>query len=142
MGLSQEYVKEAYFIAGEAALALGDLAKVEELVAMVEKLPPGNSSQFLQGHSLRLRARLAALRGDADEAERLFKRAAARFRELGVPFYLGVTALEQGEWLVGQRPRRRRRRRSSRRRSSSSSISRPRRGRNGPPRLSASPPPP
>ena len=103
MGVSQEYVKEAYFIAGEAALALGDVAKIEELVAMIEVLPPGSSSQFLQGHCLRLRARLAVLRGDADEAERLFKRAAARFRELGVPFYLAVTALEQGEWLVEQK---------------------------------------
>jgi hypothetical protein len=95
-------VKEAYFIAGEAAFALGDLAKVDQLVALIEELPPGQSSQFAQGHSLRLRARLAALRGDAAEAERLFKRGAARFRELGVPFYRGVTALEQGEWLMGQ----------------------------------------
>ena len=109
MGVAQEYMKEAYFIAGEAAFALGDLAKVEELVAMVEELPPGRSSQFLQAHCLRLRARLAALRGDGEEAERLFKRAAARFRELGVPFYLGVTALQQGEWLVGQNACRRRR---------------------------------
>jgi class 3 adenylate cyclase/tetratricopeptide (TPR) repeat protein len=100
MGVAQEYVKEAYFIAGEAALTLGDVAKVEELIAMIEALPPGRTSQFLQGHCLRLRARLAALRGDLDEVERLFKRAAARFRELGVPFYLGVTVLEHGEWLA------------------------------------------
>ncbi len=101
MGVGQEYVKEAYFIAGEAALTLGDAAKVEELIAMIEVLPPGRSSQFLQAHCLRLRARLAAASdGDGDEVERLFKRAAARLRELGVPFYLGVTALELGEWLA------------------------------------------
>ncbi|MGZ4463413.1 MAG: hypothetical protein ACXVZP_11305, partial [Gaiellaceae bacterium] len=79
MGVSQEYVKEAYYIAGEAAFVLGDIGKVEDLVALVEELPPGRSSQFAQGHSMRLRARLAALRGDGAEAERLFKRAAARF---------------------------------------------------------------
>ena len=93
-------MKEAYFIAGEAALTLGDVAKVEELIAMIEVLPPGPNLAVPAGALPRLRARLAALRGDLDEVERLFKRAAARFRELGVPFYLGVTALEHGEWLA------------------------------------------
>jgi len=31
-----------------------------------------------------------------------FKRAAGSFRELGMPFWLAVTLLQHGEWLVAQ----------------------------------------
>lgn len=37
-----------------------------------------------------------------EEADRLFRRGAGLFRELGFPFYLAVTLLQQGEWLVAQ----------------------------------------
>jgi class 3 adenylate cyclase/tetratricopeptide (TPR) repeat protein len=102
MGITAEYVKQSFVTAVEAALELGDLGKAEELLAVVEALPPGSSSQFLQAQSARFRARLAARRGDADEAERRFKRATGLFRELALRFYLGATQLEFGEWLVGQ----------------------------------------
>ena len=65
-------------------------------------LPPGRSSQVFQAQASRFRARLAAERGEADEAERLFKRAAGLFREIAAPFYLAVTQLEHAEWLVAQ----------------------------------------
>jgi hypothetical protein len=52
---------------------------------------------------MRFRARLAALEGDEEEAERLFKRAAGLFRELAIPFYLAVTQLEHAEWLTAER---------------------------------------
>jgi hypothetical protein len=35
-------------------------------------------------------------------APRLGRAAAGMFRELGMPFPLGATLLERGEWLVGQ----------------------------------------
>jgi len=84
------------------ALALGDLDKAKELLAVVEAIPAGSSPQFLQAQSSRFRARVAARQGDADEAERRFKRAAGLFRELALLFYLGVTQLEHGEWLAQQ----------------------------------------
>ncbi len=102
IGISSEATKEALVVAVEAALELDDPEKAAELIAIVDALPPGRSPQFLQAHSSRFRARLAARRGDLEEAERLFKRATGLFRELSSPFYLGVTLLEQAEWLVDQ----------------------------------------
>ena len=102
MGITQEYAKQAFVTAVEAAIALPDLAKAEELVAVVEALPPGSSSQFLQAQSTRFRARLAAQRGDGTDVERRFKGASGLFRELALPFYLAVTQLEHGEWLATQ----------------------------------------
>ncbi len=102
MGITQEYSKQSFVTAVEAALALGDLAKAEELLAVVKALPPGSSPQFLQAQSSRFQAQLAAGRGDAEEAERRFKRATGLFRELALIFYLGITQLEHGEWLATQ----------------------------------------
>jgi class 3 adenylate cyclase/tetratricopeptide (TPR) repeat protein len=98
MGFTQEYVKEAFVTALEAALELGDAGQAEELLALVDALPAGNMPQFLRAQRLRFRARLAALEGDAD-ADRLFKQAEGLFRELAMPFYLAVTELEHAEWL-------------------------------------------
>jgi tetratricopeptide (TPR) repeat protein len=102
MGISSEFVKEAFAIAVQAALELGDLDKAEELIASIDALPPGRHPQFLRAQSDRFKARLAVQRDDAEEAERLFKGATGLFRELAVPFYLAVTELESSEWLVAQ----------------------------------------
>jgi tetratricopeptide (TPR) repeat protein len=102
LGIAEEAVKESFVVAVEAALALDDVSRAQELLALVDTLPPGGSPQFLQAHSARFHARLAARAGDVEEADRLFRRATGAFRELGFPFYLAVTLLEQGEWLVAQ----------------------------------------
>jgi tetratricopeptide (TPR) repeat protein len=102
MGVSSEFVKEAFVIAVQAALDLGDTDKAASLIADVDSLPPGRYPQLLRAQSARFRARLAARRDDAEEAERLCKSAAGLFRELAVPFYLAVTELEWSEWLVSQ----------------------------------------
>jgi hypothetical protein len=83
--------------AAEAAIALGDHAQVEELLTGVESLPPGQRPRYLDAHASRLRARLS--HGDADAQ---FRAAAARFRELGTPFWLAVTLVEWGERLVAE----------------------------------------
>jgi tetratricopeptide (TPR) repeat protein len=100
MGYSQEYTKQAFVTGTGAALQLGDLAKAEELLSIVEGRPPGKTTQFLQAQCDRFRGQIAARESRADEAERRFKRAAGLFRELAMVFYLGVTELELGEWLV------------------------------------------
>jgi len=69
---------------------------------VVEVLPRGSSSQFLQAQTSGFRALLCARRGETEEAERRFKRATGLFRELALVFYLGVALLEYGESLVGQ----------------------------------------
>jgi len=102
VGVSSEAIKEAFGVAMEAALTLDDRDKSLELLAVVDGIPPGRSPQFLQAQVARFRATLAGRNGDAKEAERLFKQAAGRFRELSVPFYLAVTELEHGEWLTNR----------------------------------------
>jgi class 3 adenylate cyclase/tetratricopeptide (TPR) repeat protein len=98
VGIQCEAVKEAAVLVGEAALALGDEAKVDELLELIDTLLPGSAPRFLQAHAARFRAR----RATGDEADPLFKQAVRSFRELAFPFYLGVSLLEYGEWLVAQ----------------------------------------
>jgi class 3 adenylate cyclase len=101
-GITFEAVKEAFVVGVDAALALDDVEKAEELLGLVDALPPGNKPRFLGAHSLRFRARIAALSNDPKGADRNFADAAALFRELGLTFYLAVTRLEQSEWLCTQ----------------------------------------
>jgi tetratricopeptide (TPR) repeat protein len=90
-------IKQGLVDAIEAALALGDAKRAEELVASIEAVPPGLRSPYLGGQALRFRARLSP---SDDAALESFDAAAKRFRELGTPFWLAVTQLEHGERLV------------------------------------------
>ena len=99
LGIVHESVKEAFVAAGEAALALGDREKLRELVAIVEGLGAGEATHFLQAHSRRFRAHVAA---DAAEADRLFRGSVGLFQELTTPFFLAVTKAEYALWLSGQ----------------------------------------
>ena len=74
--------------------------RVEELLAMVDALPPGNSPLFLRAQSVRFAARLAARREGPEEVAPLFARATDQFRALGYPFPLATCLLEHGEWLL------------------------------------------
>ncbi len=78
----------------EAALALGDTQRAEELVASIEAVAPGLRSPYLGAQALRFRARLAGSDDSAIEG----------FRELKIPFWLAVTQLEHGE-LTGDSSR-------------------------------------
>ena len=102
MGLTQEYSKQAFVTAVEAALELGDVEQAEEMLTFVEALPAGRSSLFYQAQTSRFRAQLASRAADVDEADRRFKRATGLFRELALVFYLAVAQLEHGEWLSQQ----------------------------------------
>ena len=95
LGVSHQAVEQGLVEALEAAVALGDRDSARELVATIEAIPPGRRPPYLEAHAHRFRARL-----DGDPAE--FGTAAARFREIDIPFWLAVTQLEHGEWLVSQ----------------------------------------
>jgi class 3 adenylate cyclase/tetratricopeptide (TPR) repeat protein len=96
LGIAQQGAKFGFLHALEAARALGDNAKVNELVAVVEELPVGLRPPFLDAIAYRFRAHLA---GGDPGADRLFATAAAQLRELEFPFHLAVVQLEHGEWL-------------------------------------------
>jgi tetratricopeptide (TPR) repeat protein len=89
-----------YMIALEAAFALGDDAKVDELLAIVEHLPPGGVNPFLRATGARFTARRAARDGDGDTAAAGFSAAARIFREIEYSFDLAVVLLEHAEWLA------------------------------------------
>ncbi len=91
--------KQRVVAAIEAALALGNTARAEELVDSIEVVPVGLRSRYLDAQSRRFRARLA---GADEAADELFRDAATRLRALGIVFWLGVTLLEHGEWFVAR----------------------------------------
>jgi len=101
-GVTHEVIKMSFVTAVEAATELGDRARAEELLAVVEALPPGRCPQFLSAHSSRFHGKLAAQEGGSERVDDLFKGATGLFRELATPFYLAVTQLEHGEWLATQ----------------------------------------
>ena len=84
-------MKLAFVEALEAAFALGEAEKFEELLSSIESIPPGSRAPYLDAQARRFRARLDG----GDHAG--FKAAAERFRDIGMPFWLAVTLLEQGE---------------------------------------------
>ena len=90
LGVTLLGVKLSFVEALEAAYALGDSSKVEELVETIEQLRPGERSPLLEAHAHRFRSKL-----DGDESG--YRAAAALFREVETPFWLGVTLLEHGE---------------------------------------------
>ena len=97
LGLAFEAVREAWVVAVDAALRLGRVDRAEELLTLVDSVPP-HSLRFLHAQAERFRARMAADRGDVGGARSGFERSTGVFRELGYPFALAVVLLEHAEW--------------------------------------------
>jgi hypothetical protein len=102
LGVRAQNVKEALVESVEAAFALGDLDKVEELLGLIEGLRPGELTPYVQAQGARFGARLAAARNETERVEPGFAAAAIQFSDLSMPFARAVTLLEHGEWLVSQ----------------------------------------
>lgn len=99
MGMSAQQVKHGVRYALEAALALGDRDKVEELLALVDAVPIGLRPPFLDATAHRFRGRLSI---DLDAAERHFAAAAGALLELELPFHRAVVQLEHAERLIAE----------------------------------------
>ncbi len=102
LAITDTSIKTALVEATEAALALPDLDKAEELLAIAESLEPGELTPFLQANTNRLRARFDAARGNHEQVHERFRSVANLFREFGLVFHVAVTQLEHAEWLIGQ----------------------------------------
>jgi predicted ATPase/class 3 adenylate cyclase len=85
----------------ESALALGQLDRVEDLLAKIDEIPTGRRPPSLVAQAARYRARLAAARNEHEGVEQGFKTAEAVFREHGLTFFLAAAELEHAEWLTG-----------------------------------------
>jgi len=83
-------VKHGVIDALEAALALGETAKAEDIYRFVDGIPLSTRSHYMDAQVERLRARTA---GDAAGLEA----AARHFREIETPFWVAVTLLELAE---------------------------------------------
>jgi class 3 adenylate cyclase/tetratricopeptide (TPR) repeat protein len=99
LGIRFLIVKLGLVEALESAFALGDTGKLNETLAIIDALRPGERPPLLSAHAARFRAHTAAT---PTEAEAGFSEAAALFRDLGMVFWLAVTQLEHAEWLVEQ----------------------------------------
>jgi tetratricopeptide (TPR) repeat protein len=90
LAISHQAVEQGLVAALEAAAALDDRAAAEEILKEIASIPPGRRPAFLDAHTQRFRGRL-----DSDPAA--LETAAARFREIGIPFWRAVALLEHGE---------------------------------------------
>ncbi|HKD31862.1 MAG TPA: adenylate/guanylate cyclase domain-containing protein [Gaiellaceae bacterium] len=93
LGYAQQGAKQAVVAGLEAAVALGDSAKVDVLISFMEQGPPGRGAPFYEGQAVRFRARVG---GD----ESGYERAGRVFREADLPFWLAVVQLEHAELLL------------------------------------------
>ncbi len=100
LGMGFQGVKQGFALAVQAALALRDTDRAEEILELLDALPPAQVFPFYQAHRDRFRARLGILRGDDTAVEGHFKAAIGMFRELGMPFWMAVSLLEHAEWLA------------------------------------------
>jgi predicted ATPase/class 3 adenylate cyclase len=91
------FFKAAWIETCEAAFEVGDHEQVEELLGVVEQLPPSVRTPRLVTHEARFRGRLLALRGDRDGAAELIARAADGLRALQMPYPLAIVLVEQAE---------------------------------------------
>ncbi|MGZ4408439.1 MAG: AAA family ATPase [Gaiellaceae bacterium] len=102
LAITDTTIKTAWVEACEAALALPDLDKADQLLAIPETLDPGQLTPFLHSHSLRLRARLDAARDNHSNVDERFRAATALYREFDLTFHQAVSQLEHADWLTSQ----------------------------------------
>ncbi len=86
----------------EAALAMGDLAGAELVLADVASWPGRETTPLLRAEVARMSARLSAAKGDLRAAEEGFTAAIAMLRKIGDPFLLAEPLAELAECLLAQ----------------------------------------
>ena len=102
LSVTSAKIKTALVEATEAALALPDLDKAEQLLAIPETLDPGQLTPLLHAHSLRLRARLDAAHDNHQHVDEHFRAATALYQEFNLTFHQAVSQLEHADWLITQ----------------------------------------
>jgi class 3 adenylate cyclase/tetratricopeptide (TPR) repeat protein len=90
MNLSAQSAKQGIVEALEAAHALGHRTKVEELMGLIDAVPPGIRPPYLSAQAARFRSRVSG-----DPAG--YEEAAAVLRDREIPFWLAVVLLERAE---------------------------------------------
>ena len=96
--------KQAIAAALDAAVALDNPSRTDEIFERIRRLSPGVRTPLVDAQLARYDAHLAAGAGELDGADRRFRNAAELLREVGARFYLAVVLLEHGEHLTAERP--------------------------------------
>jgi class 3 adenylate cyclase/tetratricopeptide (TPR) repeat protein len=99
VGADHPIFKQAIAWALVAAVALGDLTRVDEVFVRIRALAPAQRAPFVDAQLARHDAH-AARRDDPGTAIKRFRGSAALLREVGAQFWLSVVLLEHGEWLT------------------------------------------
>jgi predicted ATPase/class 3 adenylate cyclase len=102
LGIGHWTAKAGLEVGLEAAAALGDAGKVDELLSLIESAPPGHLSPYMRAVGARFSARRAGNQGDTVTASAGFRAAANLLREIEKPFELAVVLLEHAEWHVAE----------------------------------------
>ena len=102
IGERDALVRTAFVVAVESAFELEDLAQVNELLGWCDQSCASERLPSLEAQKARFAGLIAARAGIAGAVEPGLAQAAAIFRKLPMPFYLAVTLLEHGEWLLAQ----------------------------------------
>ena len=102
LGITSTVIRLCLREALEAAFDLDDRTKIEELLAGIDDLQPGELTPSLEAHRARFHARLEARRGNHGRVEDDYRRAETLFADHGFAFYYAATQLEHAEWLINQ----------------------------------------
>jgi tetratricopeptide (TPR) repeat protein len=102
VGPDHPHFKQAIAGALESAVGLGDLTAAESIFERIRALKPAQRSPMAEAQLARYDAHVAARDGDAEAADRRFRRSAAVQREVKARFWLAVTQLEYAEWLSAE----------------------------------------
>jgi hypothetical protein len=93
-------VSYALALALESALTIGNEQKPEELLGLIECIPPGETTPFVRAVGARLAAHRAALGCDDEPASAGFRRGCAHLPRDRKPFELAYVLLEHA--LLGE----------------------------------------
>ena len=100
LGLASQHVTGSLAAALEAAAALGDEPKLDELLGLIEAEAPGRLTHALRALGARFAALRAARRGDVQSADAGFAATERLYRV--TPFRLAVVLVEHAEWLAAE----------------------------------------
>jgi hypothetical protein len=97
-----ENLRGAWPATMDAALALGNLDLADELMELLEQIPPGVIAPYLRAQLSRNKARVAAARGEHEMVEQHFQAAVDTLGALGYPYWGAVARADFAHWLAGQ----------------------------------------
>jgi hypothetical protein len=98
VGLGTEGIRWGWPLAADAALALGDLGKVEQLLVWADAHPDGHLHPLVRADRLRVRAHLAASRSE-EGAREMFDNAVLGLRAIGSPYQLAICLADRAAYL-------------------------------------------